>query len=241
MTSANAPQTTTPSVSPATGKPPLSVLIADDHGMMRAGLRNIIESAPDLHVAAVAVDGLSTLEQLARHPVDLLMLDLSMPPPSGVELIGLVRQRHPAQRILVVTMHNNPRIARAAIDGGANGYITKDNDPEVLLQAVRQVGSGGRFIEPRLMEAVLFSPPPAPRTRLSPRESEVMRRLAAGQSHGEIARALYLSEKTVSTHKVNLMNKLQLRSLADLVRYASEHLTDSGAVTSPSDPSQGFF
>ena len=200
----------------------LTILIADDHGMMRAGLRNIISSAPGLCVTAVADSGPSALELMERQRFDLVMLDLTMPPPSGVELIALVRKRHPQQRILVVTMHNNARIARAAIDAGANGYITKDNDPDVLVQAVRQVGAGGRYIEPRLMEAMLFAPAPDKQARLTPRESEVMRRLAAGQSHGEIARALYLSEKTVSTHKINLMAKLNLRSLADLVRYDTE-------------------
>jgi DNA-binding NarL/FixJ family response regulator len=206
---------------------PITVLVADDHSMMRAGLCNIINSTPGLRVTATAHDGTSTLEQLSLQHFDLLLLDLSMPAPSGVELIRLVRQRYPEQHILVVTMHNNPRIARAAIDAGASGYITKDNDPELLLEAVTLVGSGGRYVEPRLMEAMLFSPPPAPQARLTPRETEVMRRLANGQSHSEIARALFLSEKTVSTHKVNLMSKLELRNLADIVRYASEYLDDS--------------
>jgi len=207
------------------------VLLADDHGMMRAGLSSIINSAPGLCVTAQAQDGPGTLAQLASQTFDLLMLDLSMPPPSGVELIALVRQRHPQQRILVVTMHNNARIARAAIDAGASGYITKDNDPDVLIQAVRQVAAGGRFIEPRLMEAMLFAAPPSPQNRLTPRETEVMRRVSAGQSHGEIARAFFLSEKAISTHKANLMGKLGLRSMADLVRYATEHLP--GTETTP--------
>ena len=220
----------------STTRPDTSVLVADDHGMMRAGLSSIINSAPGLSVTAQAEDGPGTLAQLASQHFDLLALDLSMPPPSGVELIALVRQRHPRQRILVVTMHNNARIARAAIDAGANGYITKDNDPDVLIQAVRQVAAGGRFIEPRLMEAMLFATPPAPQNRLTPRETDVMRRLCAGQSHGEIARALYLSEKTISTHKANLMGKLGLRSLADLVRYATEHLPNTDPPPSPTGP-----
>ena len=215
----------------STARQDTTVLIADDHGMMRAGLNSIVNEAPGLCVKAQAVDGLSTLALLDSQQFDLLMLDLSMPPPSGVALITLVRQRHPQQRILVVTMHNNVRIARAAIDAGANGYITKDNDPEVLIQAVRLIAAGGRYIEPRLMEAMLFATPPAAQNRLTPRESEVMRRLYAGQSHGEIARALYLSEKTISTHKANIMAKLGLRSLADLVRYASDYLPSTELIT----------
>lgn len=126
-------------------------------------------------------------------------------------------------------MHNNPRIARAAIDAGANGYLTKDSDPEVLLHALRLVAQGGHYMDPGLMQAILFAPATPPPERLSPREQEVLRRLAAGQSNGDIARALYLSEKTVSTHRARLRAKLGLNSLADLLRYAQEHLPATDA------------
>ncbi|MFM6985558.1 MAG: response regulator [Hydrogenophaga sp.] len=201
-----------------------SVLIADDHAMVRQGLARIIDSEPGLRVAAQAIDGHSTLQALEQTPADVLLLDLTMPAPSGVELVRTIRERHPGQRILVLSMHNNPRIARAAIEAGANGYLTKDSDPDVLLHAVRLVARGGHYMDPGLMEAILFAPATTPPERLSPREQEVLRRLAAGQSNIDIARALYLSEKTVSTHRARLRAKLGLNSLADLLRYAQEHL-----------------
>ena len=204
-----------------------TVLVADDHTMVRNGLSRIINDEPGLRVTGEACDGHSTLTALAAQAHQVLLLDLSMPGPSGVELITTIRQRHPAQRILVVSMHNNPRIVRAAIDAGANGYITKDSDPEVLLHALRLVAAGGHYLEPRLLEATLFAPVAPKNTQLSPRETDVLRRLANGQSNIEIARALFLSEKTVSTHRARLRAKLGLHSLADLLRYAQTHWPDT--------------
>jgi DNA-binding NarL/FixJ family response regulator len=153
----------------------------------------------------------------------VLLLDLGMPAPSGLELIRQVRAQWPQLAILVVSMHNHPKVVRAALDAGANGYVVKDSDPEVLVAALRRVAGGGHYLEPSLADALLFTPSPAPHGNLSPREREVLRRLARGQSNGEIARALFLSEKTISTHKANLMAKLQLENVADLVHYADEH------------------
>ena len=205
----------------------ITVLVADDHAMVRNGLSRIIDAEPGLRVTGQACNGASTLAALAAQAHQVLLLDLSMPAPSGVELITTIRQRHPAQRILVVSMHNNPRIVRATIDAGANGYITKDSDPELLLHALRLVAAGGHYLEPRLLEATLFAPAPPTPAQLSPREIDVLRRLANGQSNIEIARALFLSEKTVSTHRARLRAKLGLHSLADLLRYAQAHLPDT--------------
>lgn len=220
---ANTPVFMKPAACPIDTCASTTVLIADDHHLVRAGLSSIINSAPGLCVAAQAVDGNSTLEQLASRHIDLLVLDLSMPPPCGIELIAMVRQRHPDQRILVVTIHNNARVANAALAAGANGFITKDSDPDMLIHAVRLVASGGRFVEPQLAEAMLFHNLSAQQTRLTPRETDILRRLAAGQSQAEIAQQLHLSEKTISTHKANCMAKLGLRNMAELLRYADEH------------------
>jgi DNA-binding NarL/FixJ family response regulator len=155
-----------------------------------------------------------------------------MPAPSGPELIRQVRAQWPQLAILMVSMHNHPKMVRAALDAGANGYVTKDSDPEVLVTALRRVACGGHYVEPSLADALLFAPAPVPHARLSAREREVLRRLAEGESNHEIARALFLSEKTISTHKANLMAKLRLESMADLVRYADEHpqaASDDGA------------
>jgi DNA-binding NarL/FixJ family response regulator len=198
----------------------IKVLIADDHAMVRGALGHLIDSEPGLEVVALAHDGASTLQQLAAHACDVLMLDLTMPEPSGCELISLVRERWPQQHLLVVSMHNTPRIVRAALNAGANGYITKDSEPETLLHALRVVAAGGRYVEPRLMDAMLFAPTPA--ARLTPRETDILQRLAAGQSNSAIARSLYITDKTVSTHKANLMAKLDIHNLADLLRYAMD-------------------
>ena len=202
--------------------PVIQILIADDHAMVRDGLRRIIESEPDLCVTGQAVDGNTTLDRLCDTPCHILLLDLTMPAPNGPELISQIREYWQDLPILVLSMHNHLAIARAALQAGASGYIAKDNDPEVLLQALRHVAAGGRFVEPRLAEALLFEPARKAPPPLTARETEVMNRLAAGESNSDIARALYLSEKTVSTHKTNLMAKPKLDSLADLVRYVDE-------------------
>ena len=199
----------------------IKVLIADDHAMFRGALGRLIDSEPDLQVVALAHDGASTLQQLADNPCDVLLLDLTMPEPSGSQLITLIREKWPQQRLLVVSMLNTPRIVRAALDAGANGYITKDSEPDTLLHALRVVAAGGRYVEPSLMEAMLFAPAPA--ARLTPRETDILQRLAAGQSNSAIARSLYITDKTVSTHKANLMAKLEIHNLADLLRYAIDN------------------
>jgi DNA-binding NarL/FixJ family response regulator len=199
----------------------IKVLIADDHAMFRGALGRLIDSEPDLEVVALAHDGVSTLQQLADKPCDVLLLDLTMPETNGSQLIALIREKWPQQRLLVVSMHNTPRIVRTALDAGANGYITKDSEPQTLLHALRVVAAGGRYVEPSLMEAMLFAPEAA--TRLTPRETDILQRLAAGQSNSAIARSLYITDKTVSTHKANLMAKLEIDNLADLLRYAMEN------------------
>lgn len=208
----------------------IKVLIADDHAMVRGAFARLIDDELDLQVVAQAHDGASTLQQLADNPCDVLLLDLNMPEPSGSQLIVLIREKWPKQPILVVSMHDTPRIVRTALDAGANGYITKDSEPNILLNALRLVAGGGRFVEPSLMEAMLFAP--APRASLTPRESEILQRLAAGQSHAIISRELYISDKTVSSHKANLMAKLDIDNFSDLLRYAMDNGLTSKALIS---------
>jgi DNA-binding NarL/FixJ family response regulator len=194
------------------------VIIADDHAMVRGAFVRLIDSESDLQVVAQAHDGATTLQQLTDNPCDVLLLDLNMPEPSGAELIALIRYKWPGQRILVVSMHNTPRIARMVLDAGVNGFITKDSEPHLLLNALRLVAAGGRFIEPKLMEAMLFTTVPS--ATLTPRETEILERLSAGQSNSTIARELYISDKTVSSHKINMMIKLEINNFPDLLRYA---------------------
>ena len=202
------------------------ILVADDHAMVRSGLRRIVEGEAGFSVVAEAHDGTSTLAALEAWKPGLLMLDMSMPAPSGPQLIEIIRSRWPQLAILVVSMHNEPRIVRVALQAGANGYVTKDSDPDTLLDALRRVANGGRFVAPALADQVAFLPPEHdhPRHVLSPREFAVFQRLAAGFSNQEIARELGLSEKTISSHKSNLMAKLAIFNMAELIRYADDHL-----------------
>lgn len=209
------------------------MLIADDHAMVRSGLQRIIDSEPGLRVSGQAVDGASTLAWLQTERCDVLLLDMTMPAPNGPALIGQIRAQWPRLPILVVSMHHEPAIVRAALQAGASGYITKDSEPQALLEAVHRVAGGGRYVEPRLLDTMVFAPPVPARQALSPRECQVLQRLAAGQSNSVIARALFLSEKTISSHKTNLMLKLGLENVADLVRYADQQPSVDGPTGEP--------
>ena len=224
-----------PSQVPQAPRPPapspagLRVFIADDHPMVRVGVRHIIDSRqPQMSVAGVAVDGASLLEALARTECDVLLLDLSMPAPNGPELISMVRQQRPGLPILVLSMYDHVGIVRAALQAGAAGYLTKTRDAEHLVLALQAVASGQRYVEPQLAHALVLDPVPEEpgKPRLTPREREVLLHMAQGLSNVEIARALYLSEKTVSTHKTNIMGKLGLSNRLELLRAADRMLLD---------------
>ncbi len=197
----------------------LRVVVADDHAMVRDGLKRIIDSEPDMRVIGQATDGASTLDCLREVAADVLLVDLTMPDTHGPSLVTAVRRGHPDLPILVVTMHDTPAVVRAALQAGATGYVTKDSNPDRLIEAIRAVVAGRRYVDPSLQEALRQTPMLSP-AALSPRELQVLRMLAQGQSNTEVASNLHLSEKTVSTHKTNILAKLHLHTLADLVRYA---------------------
>lgn len=205
----------------------INILIADDHAILRSGLRQIIATSADIAVSAEAASGAEVLDKLRRNTIDLLLLDMNMPGISGLDLIGRIRIEWPALAILVLSMHNEAQVASRALKAGASGYVTKDSDPDILLTAIRKVGQGGRFIDPSLVDAIVFKEQIAgdapPHEILSNREYQVLQRLAAGESINDIARAFSLSAKTISTHKVRLMRKLGLDNNIDLARYAIKH------------------
>lgn len=197
------------------------IAIADDHGLVRSGLQQLIEGATELRVAVQAASGAELLARLREVAVDLLLLDLAMPGPSGIDLIRLLQAEHSALPVLVLSMHNEAPIVTRVLKSGAAGYVTKDCAPEVLLAALRKVLAGGRFIDPALVDAVIFhGDDAAPAPALSPREQQILEMISAGLALGEIADRLHLSPKTVSTHKMRLMHKLELHSNADLLKYA---------------------
>jgi DNA-binding NarL/FixJ family response regulator len=205
----------------------IRLMIADDHAIVRGGLRQLLSLAPDITVESEAVDGAQVLEGLRRQLPDLLLLDINMPGLSGPDLITRIKSHWPALPILVLSMHNEGQVAARVLKAGASGYVTKDSEMEVLLGAIRKVAAGGKFIVPELAEKLVFdislSSDRLPHQSLSDRELEVFRLLVAGQGVNDIAEQLCISNKTVSTHKTRLMEKLNLSSTADLVRYAMQH------------------
>ena len=204
----------------------INVLIADDHAVVRGGLKQIIATTTDIVVAAEATQGSEVLERLRTGRFDLVLLDMTMPGISGVDLIRRVRAEQPSLPILVLSIHNEAQVVSRALRAGATGYVTKDSDPDVLLSAIRKLAGGGRFIDPKLVDAMVFethSGDAPPHEVLSDREFQVLRMLAAGNSINEIAESCSLSAKTISTHKMRLMQKLGLNNNAELIRYAIRH------------------
>lgn len=204
----------------------IKILIADDHAMVRAGLKQIIATNTDIVVTGEATQGGEVAEKLRRTAVDLLLLDMTMPGISGVELIRRLRAEWPDLPILVLSMHNEGQVVSRALRAGASGYVTKDSEPEVLLSAIRKVAAGRKFIDPALVDAMVFEVGDAGHPlheMLSERELQVLKLLAAGRSINDIGESLFLSAKTISTHKMRLMQKLCIHNNADLVRYALKH------------------
>lgn len=205
----------------------IRILLADDHTIMREGLKQLFALVGDIQICSEAASGAELLEQLRHKEVDLVLLDMSMPGISGEDLIIRVRSHYPALPILVLSMHNEPQVAQRALRAGANGYVTKDRDPETLLFAVRRVASGKRFIDPLLAEQIAFGgsglTAKAQHETLTEREAQILRLIAGGLSVNEIAELLTISNKTVSTHKARLMEKMGFSGNADLIRYALTH------------------
>ena len=204
----------------------IRIIIADDHALIRTGIRQILSYAGDIDVVAEAASGAELLARLRDVSCDLILLDMTMPGISGTDLIARIRSHWADTAILVLSMHNESQVAARALRAGSDGYITKDSEPEVLIAAVHKVAAGGRYIDPSIAEQIAFALTAAEEpahTSLSDREYEVFILLASGLSVNEIAERLVISNKTVSTHKVRLMQKLKAASVADLVRYAVDH------------------
>jgi DNA-binding NarL/FixJ family response regulator len=196
----------------------IRLLLADDHAILRAGLRMLLEAQPDMVVVAEAADGEEAVRRAHGTRPDVAVIDLTMPGLSGVETLQRLRQELPATRLLVLTMHDDPAYARVAQAAGATGHVVKDSDSGELLAAIRAVHRGHPFV--RTGEERAPAPPAAAGTALSPRERQVLGLLARGHTNREIAARLSLSVKTIETHRARLGDKLGLHSRADLVRLA---------------------
>ena len=205
--------------------PTIRVLIADDHALVREGIRKVLGFADDIALAGEAATAADVLSRLQVGEVDLLLLVLLMPGSNDVDLIERVVAAHPKLPILVLTMHADPHIARRALAAGALGYLTKDTSPELLIDAVHHVAAGRDYVDPSLSGALIRSltaahESPAQISELSARERQVLVALAEGKSVIDIAATLGLAANTVSTYKARLMDKLGQASLSDLIRYA---------------------
>lgn len=205
----------------------IDIIIADDHKLVRQGLKQIMALAPDMRIVGEAGNGQELQALLPQCHCQVLLLDMTMPGIAGVELIKRIRLLAAAPLILVLSMHNEGQLVSRALKAGAAGYLTKDSDPELLIAAIRKVAAGGRYIDPLLVDAMVFDQTLGdlrPRhEQLSDREFQIFQLLVSGKAVGAIADDLALSAKTVSTHKIRLMQKMQMQSIAELTRYAMEH------------------
>ncbi|MFA7279960.1 MAG: response regulator transcription factor [Sterolibacterium sp.] len=202
----------------------IRLFVADDHSILRDGLKHLFALVDDIAVVGEAASGAQVLDAVRCGGFDLLLLDMNMPGISGVDLIFRICSHGKKLPILVLSMHNEPRIAKRALLSGAAGYLTKDCDPECLLAAIRKVANGGRYVDPLLAEQMAFETDGESREilhdRISEREVEVLALLAEGWNSAEIACRLHIATSTVEVHRRNLMRKLDMHSVAALTKYA---------------------
>jgi len=206
----------------------IRVLLADDHSIVRAGLRRIVEESGDMEVIAEASDGREAIRLIRQNPPDVAVIDLSMPDVDGLEVISQVYDESPALPMLVLTMHEEDQYVARAIEAGAMGYLTKQSAPEQLVKAIRKVMTGHRFLTEKAAEALALrlvrgAQSQTPLDMLSMRELQVLRRLALGNTNREIADAYRISIKTVDTYRQRLLKKLNLRNNAELSRFAIQN------------------
>jgi two-component system response regulator NreC len=196
------------------------IVLADDHAVVRAGLRLLLDSEPGFEVVAEAGDVDAARRYVRGHHPAVLVLDLNMPGGSSLEAIPVIREESPDTQIVVLTMQEEPAFARHALGSGALGYVLKEAADDELVQAVRRAAAGETYMNPRLGARLASEPPPGPPDDLSEREVDVLRLIALGHTNAEIAEQLFLSVRTVETHRAHIQQKLRLSSRAELVRYA---------------------
>ncbi len=205
----------------------IRIVIADDHTIVREGLKQVLSAASDLAVVGEAQNGQEVMQRVRELEFDVLLLDMSMPGKSGIELIKQVRAEKPKLRVLVLSMHQEQQYAVRAIKAGASGYLTKESASAQLVSAIRKVAGGGAFITEAVAEQLALGAMPQadgpPHSALSDREFQVFRLLVSGKAVSNIADELNLSVKTVSTHKARIMQKMNMSNPTELIRYALQH------------------
>ncbi len=198
----------------------IRIVIADDHAIVRRGLRHLLEGEPDFEVVAEAEDVESAHRCLRAHHPEVLVLDLNLSGESSLDAIPMLRKEFPGTRIVVLTMQNEPAYARAALSAGVLGYVLKESADMELVEAIRAAMAGEHYLNPRLGAKVAAEPPPGPPDGLSDRELEILRLIALGFTNAQVAEELFLSVRTVETHRAHIQSKLGLADRSELVRYA---------------------
>ena len=205
----------------------IKILIADDHSVVRRGIKQILSEESDIEVLGEASSTDEVIEQLDEQDWDILVLDITMPGKSGLECLLEVRQKKPEMKVLILSMHPEEEIAITALKTGASGYLNKDSVPEELIKAIRKIHEGGRYISSTLAESILYSMDRGsslePHETLSEREFQVFCQLSSGKTLTEIAEELSLSIKTISTYRSRILEKMNLKTNVDLTHYAIKH------------------
>jgi two-component system, NarL family, response regulator NreC len=202
------------------GAAPIRIVLADDHTVVRSGLRLLLDGESDFEVVAEASDVEGARRYVHGHKPDVLVLDLNMPGRSSLQAIPEIRAELPGTQIVVLTMQQEPAFAREALGAGALGYVLKEAADDELVEAVRRAAAGESYLNPRLGARIASEPLPGPPDDLSEREVDVLRLIALGHTNAEIAEQLYLSVRTVETHRSHVQQKLRLSTRAELVGYA---------------------
>lgn len=205
----------------------IRILIAEDHAIVREGLKQLLAMVPDVTVVDEASTGPDALRKALASDIDVLLLDMYLPQMQGMDVLKRLQSEPRRFAVLVLSMQDEAQFAARALKAGASGYVTKDSPPEILLAAIRKVAAGGRFIDPSLVDEMVFdvglSDAKAPHLLLSDREDQVLRMIVSGASLNTIADQMSLSAKTISSYKARLMRKLGVNSNAELIRYALDH------------------
>jgi DNA-binding NarL/FixJ family response regulator len=206
---------------------PIRVLIADDHAIVRQGLRQILSDTADLVVAGEACDGLEVMHMVREGVWDVILMDVSMPNRNGIDALKLIKKEFPRLPVLVLSMHPEEHYAVRALKAGAAGYLTKQSAPELLVQAIRQVASGKKYVSPavaqQLAEAITDDDERPPHEKLSDREYQTLVLISSGKALSQIAEELNLSVKTVSVYRGRLLEKMNMKNNAELTHYGLKH------------------
>src|SRR6266853_3905615 len=202
----------------------IKTLIADDHAVVRRGLKQILQETPDIIASGEASDSCEVLDLVRKHSWDVLLLDISMPGRSGLDILREIKQISPQLPVLVLSMHSEEQFASRVLKAGASGYLPKESAPEELVTAIRKVCAGGRYVSAAQAERLIYLFQPGgdkmPHESLSNREYEVLRLIASGRTVTQIAEEVKLSVKTISTYRTRLLEKMRMQTSAELTHYA---------------------